>query len=93
MIAVIAVIAAVAVFASGMLTGGDQTQVPNVIGQAQEEAVSAIEDAGFKVGDITPNYSDEFDEGEVMDQTPQGGSMEAKGTEIDIVISRGPQPI
>ena len=92
-IAVIAVIAAVAVFASGMLTGGDQTQVPNVIGQAQEEAVSAIEDAGFKVGDITPNYSDEFDEGEVMDQTPQGGSMEAKGTEIDIVISRGPQPI
>ena len=66
--------------------------VPNVIGMTEEEARSEIESAGFTVGSVDPGYSDEYDEGEVMDQTPKGdnGQQAPEGSEIDITVSRGP---
>ena len=78
-------------FATGAFSG-DQTAVPSVLNKDQETAIQLIKDAGFEVGNIDQNYSDDVDEGKVMEQTPDANSQKPKGTKIDIVISKGPKP-
>ena len=78
-------------FATGAFSG-DQTTVPSVLNKDQETAIQLIKDAGFEVGNIDQNYSDDVDEGKVMEQTPDANSQKPKGTKIDIVISKGPKP-
>ena len=93
-IAVIAVVA-IAIFAvSSLFSPAEQIIIPDVLGLDQETAVQQIRDAGFVVGSIDPGYSDEYAEGEVMEQHPtaNGSATAAKGSEIDIVVSQGPEP-
>ncbi len=92
-VAGIAVIGLIVAFALGAFGGGGQVNVPNVIGYEQEAAVEAIEAAGLKTGHVSRSYDDEVEEGLVVDQTPSGGQSVAKGSTVDITISRGPQPI
>ncbi len=92
-IAAIAVIGIAAAIAMSMLGGGSTATVPNVLGKTLDEARAEIEAAGFEVGEITPGYSDEFEENEIMGQTPSGGLQEAEGTKIDLTVSRGEEPV
>ncbi len=68
--------------------GTEEGSVPNLIGQQEDDAIKAIEDAGFKVGTVTTTTSTE-DEGEVIQQTPSGGTTVQIGGTISIVISDG----
>ena len=92
-VGVIAVIA-IAVFAASSLFGGGKNMVtvPNVIDYKQEQAVQTLEDAGFVAKIGTPDYSDEYDEGHVMDQTPDGNKQAEEGSEITLIISKGKKP-
>lgn len=90
-IAVIAVV--VAAFASGILGGGGSITVPNVIGYTQQEAEQAIESAGLKVGRVTRSFNNEYEEGQVCDQSPSGGRNASEGDTVDITISRGDEPV
>ncbi|OUP10864.1 Stk1 family PASTA domain-containing Ser/Thr kinase [Collinsella sp. An2] len=89
-IAILGVIVALAVNLFG--SSATMADVPNVIGMTEDQAREAIEDAGFEVGTVDPGYSDDYDEGEVMDQTPKGdnGQQAPEGSSIDITVSRGP---
>ena len=91
-IAAIIVIIAVAFFVMNLFSG-DQVTVPNVLGQDQETAVAAITDAGLTVGTIEQSYSDDYDEGEVMEQTPDGNTQKPEGSTVNIVISKGSKPV
>ena len=92
-VGVIAVIA-IAVFAASSLFGGGKNMVtvPNVIDYKQEQAVQTLEDAGFVAKIGTPDYSDEYDEGHVMDQSPDGNKQAEEGSEITLIISKGKKP-
>ena len=93
---VIAIVAfvAIAVFAvSGFLNGGDQKSVPNLLGMKQEVAIASIKSSGFEPGNVNQSYNDQYPEGQVCEQTPDGGKTAAAGSKIDIVISKGPKPI
>ncbi|MDM8299322.1 Stk1 family PASTA domain-containing Ser/Thr kinase [Collinsella tanakaei] len=95
-VAVIAVVA-IAIFAvSGLLAPAKMVKVPNVVGLDQQTAVDAIRQAGFEPGEITPGYSHEYPEGQVMEQHPtqndDGTATAAEGSEIDIVVSQGEEP-
>ena len=92
-VGIIAVIA-VAVFAATSLLGGskDMVTVPNVLNYEQEQAVQTLKDAGFETKIGTPDYSDDYDEGKVMDQTPDGNKQAKKGSEVTIIISKGKKP-
>ena len=92
-IAAIAVIGIIAFIAMSTLGGAASVTVPNVLGSTEEEAREAIESAGLEVGHVDHGYSDEFAEGEVMGQTPSGGQGAREGDEVDITISRGPEPV
>lgn len=72
-------------------TGPEDIEVPNVVGYDQASAKSTLEKAGFTVSVATGSYSDEYAEGEVMSQTPNGGKL-GKGETVTITVSKGQDP-
>lgn len=69
-------------------TDKQMIEVPSVGHEDEEEAVKMIEAAGFKAI-ITRQQSDRYDEGQVIRQTPEGGSLLEEGGEVELVISSG----
>lgn len=66
----------------------EENTVPFVIGYDSNEAVEMIEKQGFKP-DRKFEYSDSVKQGNVISQTPDGGSLAEKGTTVTIVVSQG----
>ncbi|MGN1383535.1 MAG: Stk1 family PASTA domain-containing Ser/Thr kinase [Eubacterium sp.] len=70
--------------------GNSNGEVPDLVGQTYDSSTKdIIEAAGFNLGDVTYAYSDSYDKGEIMSQTPSGGSKASSGTDIDLVVSKG----
>ena len=63
-----------------------------MLGKDQQTAVELIKEAGLEVGTIDQSYNDDIDEGKVAEQTPNGNTKKAKGTKVNLVISKGPKP-
>ncbi len=63
--------------------------IPDITGQAQTAAEAAITAATFTVGNVTTAYSDTVATGNVISQSPVGGSAAASGTAVDMVVSLG----
>jgi serine/threonine-protein kinase len=66
-------------------------KIPNVVGQTQAEASSALANAGLSVAPFT-EYNATVAKGSVIGQLPKAGSSVAKGTEVGIAISGGKEP-
>ncbi len=66
------------------------TNTPNVVGLNQSAAVSSITAAGLAVGSVTTSYSNSVPIGEVLNQNPVGGSLVTSGSNVNIVVSIGP---
>ena len=69
-------------------SGPEQVEVPNVIGQTQEEATSKLQAAGFQVKTQTQIVTSEADEGRVLDQNPDAGTKAAKGSAVTITVGK-----
>ena len=72
-------------------TGPEMGNVPNVIGNDRATATKMLEDAGFIVSAQDGGYSDQYEEGKVINQEPNGGQLEEGGT-VTIYISQGKDP-
>ncbi|WP_366921597.1 Stk1 family PASTA domain-containing Ser/Thr kinase [Metallumcola ferriviriculae] len=73
--------------------GAKLTAVPDVKGQAEREARISLANAGFKVApDPQRIYDDEVEADKVISQDPLPNTKHPEGTEVILVISRGPQP-
>lgn len=77
---------------------GDQIPVPNLVGENYEELTKKLESSNAEI--TTPEYqvllskkefSDTITEGCIVSQSPEAGTMMAKGTAIVVVVSQGPQ--
>jgi hypothetical protein len=68
-------------------TGG--CVVPNVVGNPNETAQTAILNAGYQVG-VTEDCNDSIAAGIVISQNPAGGATPDCGTVVNIVVSTGP---
>jgi beta-lactam-binding protein with PASTA domain len=73
--------------------GPQPVPVPGVVGSAESAASTAITGAGLIVGTITREYSSTVAAGTVISQNPAAGSFAASGGAVDLVVSRGPQPV
>jgi len=71
-------------------TGPADTTVPGVVGLSQSDAEAAIIAAGLTVGTVTSANSDTVATGDVISQSPAGGTDVALSTEVDLVVSLGP---
>lgn len=92
-VAALAIIGIIAFAAFSALNSGAKTvTVPNVLGYTQEDATEELRSRNLGVK-TSSGYSDEYEEGEVMSQTPSGGLQVEEGYEVEIQISRGPEPV
>jgi len=67
--------------------------VPDVHGLSQADAKSAIVAAGLAVGSKISWYSDIVDVGRVIAPSPFAGTVVVEGSDVDIYVSRGPEPV
>jgi serine/threonine-protein kinase len=68
--------------------GPAQSQVPDVSSQAEEDAVTTLEAAGFRVDVQREATDDPALDGFVLRQDPEGGSQAAKGSTVTIVVGQ-----
>ncbi|MGH2710658.1 MAG: Stk1 family PASTA domain-containing Ser/Thr kinase [Actinomycetota bacterium] len=69
--------------------GPKPVSVPDVVGESLEAAGEILGEAGFQIGDVTREESEE-DEGTVLKQDPVAGTREQPDTFVDLVVSGGP---
>ncbi len=66
--------------------------IPVVTGQAQAAAQAAITAATFTVGTVTTAHSDTVAAGNVISQSPVGGTAATSGTAVNMTVSLGFAP-
>ncbi|MHC4648529.1 MAG: Stk1 family PASTA domain-containing Ser/Thr kinase, partial [Planctomycetota bacterium] len=66
--------------------------VPDVVGQSEVDANSAITAASLAIGTLTYEYSDTVATGNVISQNPIAGTSVTIGSSVDMVVSLG-QPV
>ena len=75
-----------------VVSSGYNTTVPNVVGDTQSAADSAITSAGLTVGTTTSQPSTSVPNGDVISTSPSGGSTATVGSAVNLVVSSGPGP-
>ena len=90
-IAALAIVAGAAMYLFGGFGGGKE--VPDVVGMQEDQAIAAIEAAGFVVGNTDYTFDDNAEEGEVIGQDPSGKSKQPEGTKINLTVSSGIEEI
>src|SRR5207248_3081778 len=74
-------------------SGPAQIAVPNVVGQTQAAAASALTGAGLTVGAVTMQSSSTVAAGNVISESPSAGTRVASGSAVNLVVSSGPAQI
>lgn len=67
-------------------------QVPKLVGETKDRALSDLQETGLPEGTITEDYSDNVQRGVVISQSPDPASMVARNTAVNFVLSKGRQP-
>ena len=73
--------------------GVDMKTVPELTGKSQDEAQHSLTEAGLTVGAITDAYSEDVPQGQVISQSVAAGTSLAHDSAVDIVLSKGRQPL
>ena len=73
--------------------GPEKMSVPSVVGLTQADAKTAIVTANLAIGSIRETYNSQISAGTVISSTPTAGLKVKAGTKVNLVISKGPQPI
>ena len=68
---------------------GPKVAVPNVVGQTQAAAASALTGAGLTVGAVTMQSSSTVAAGSVISESPSAGTRVASGSAVNLVVSTG----
>ena len=70
-------------------SGLSQVATPNVVGQTQAAATTAITGAGLTLGAVTTASSTTVPAGSVISQNPLAGTQVANGSAVALVDSSG----
>jgi serine/threonine-protein kinase len=73
-------------------TSPETVAVPDLKNKTEAAAVTAIVSAGLVPGTPTERYDPAVPSGSVVGQSPAAGIQVAKGTSVDYVLSKGPEP-
>lgn len=73
--------------------GPEYSEIPDLYGMEQEQAISALTNRGFSVGSISQVYSNNTTAGLVCGQSIAPYSSKKSGTAVDFSISLGPKTV
>ena len=67
--------------------------MPNLVGRTKSQALTEIGNCNLVAGNTDQEeYDDEIEAGKVISQYPKEGTDVTEGTEVNLVISKGPDP-
>ena len=72
--------------------GTDKVSVPSLIGRSKEDAAAILSSAQLAGSLFGEQYSDQYEEGQIIDQNPAAGTKVAKGTTVAYIVSKGKDP-
>jgi serine/threonine-protein kinase len=73
--------------------GPDRREVPNLIGMNEAGALAALLDRGLRLSDeIKEEYSEGMEQGLIINQQPEKGTMVERNSTVQITVSMGPEP-
>lgn len=92
---VVALLAVIGIVAAAMALGGNQemVNVPDVSNKPTAEARSELQAAGFTIGTETEVYNPDVEAGNVVSTDPAAGVQAAKGSSVNITISKGTEQV
>jgi serine/threonine-protein kinase len=64
-----------------------QSEVPDVTGENEDDAIAILSKAGFEVRRVTQDVGTEDGDGVVLEQSPAGGKAK-KGSRVTITVGR-----
>jgi eukaryotic-like serine/threonine-protein kinase len=73
--------------------GPKPVPVPDVTGETLPKARELLRDAGLHVGKVSKAYDERIDEGLVVHQGVKAQNDAPIGSDVDLVISKGPTPV
>ncbi len=73
--------------------GPERYTVPSVVGRSSAAARATIKKAHLKVGTVSQAYDEKTPKGKVVRVAPDAGSSQKPGSKVDVVVSKGKQPI
>lgn len=73
--------------------GPERYSAPKLTGSTEAQARAAITKAGLIVGAVTQAYDETVPAGSVVSSSQAPGTPLRKGTKVDLVVSKGKQPI
>lgn len=66
----------------------EEVEIPYVIGRNIDEVIEQYEKLGYKINQTGSDYNSEYEEGEIMSQSPEAGTKTTDKT-INVQVSRG----
>jgi serine/threonine-protein kinase len=75
-----------------VVSGQDLVAVPDVRNMKESDALKAIVTAGLTAGTSTEAFDPAVPAGAVVSTSPPAGTQVARGSTIDYVLSKGPEP-
>jgi eukaryotic-like serine/threonine-protein kinase len=72
--------------------GPEQVSVPDVVGDQEDDARSALEDAGLRA-DVSEEESEDEEAGTVLRQDPGSGANVDEGTSVTLVVAKAPPDV
>ena len=73
--------------------GAERFKTPKLVGQTVPQARAALGKVNLALGKQTPKYDDVIPSGQIISQSKPVDTQLPKGSSVDVVVSRGPQPI
>lgn len=73
--------------------GAEQVKVPNITGVNITEAGTRLANKGLNLGAIQEVYDEKYETGMVISQNPAVDASVGTGTRVDVVVSKGKQPV
>ena len=74
-------------------SGAEEVEILDVSDMSEDEAWAKLKGQGFTKHTATTEYSDEVDEGNVIRTNPAAGETVTVDTEIELVVSKGPEKV
>jgi serine/threonine-protein kinase len=73
--------------------GKERYAVPDVAGLPVADARAELEQANLAVGEEKERYSGRFEAGQVINVSPDSGTLLKPDAEVDLTVSEGPAPV
>jgi eukaryotic-like serine/threonine-protein kinase len=73
--------------------GPEQVEVPDLVGESEDDARSALEQVGLTTGEVTEQESTDEEPGTVLEQDPAAGQQVDRGAAVGLVVAAAPPDV